>query len=449
MDRRLLLRLRWLFCLLFFYLAGCVNYGVIQNEPMDGPFVERGYNLLPAMEGKGSNEVSLVLTFSGGGTRAAALAYGVLQALHEITITTHSSTNPLVREVDAISSVSGGSFTAAYYGLNGEATFETFEDAFLRYDISAGLKYRLLNPVLWFSRKSRTEMAIEYYDKLLFHGARFSDFQQVDGPLIIINATDLGAGVRFSFLQEYFDLICADLSTFPVSRAVAASSAVPLVFNPVVLKNYASCDSLSAAYLAETRAQTADSPVMEDVTEGLASYSNKESRRYIHLVDGGISDNLGLLAIYEMIETSGGIKPFLDAYNAPIPPYFVVISVDASTSPHSEMDLTNRTPSIMNTVGSMTDIQLHRTNARTLELLQDSSKQWAASLSTPDFVVHPYIVEVGFNGIEDPDRRDWFNQIPTGFSLTAEQSDALIKVGKNLLLNNSEFKRFLRELNSD
>jgi len=206
---------------------------------------------------------------------------------HEISITTDSGTYPLVREVDAISSVSGGSFTAAYYGLNGEATFDTFEDEFLRYDIASGLKYRLLNPILCFSRKSRTEMAIEYYDKLLFHGDRFSDFQTVDGPLIIINATDLGAGVRFSFLQEYFDLICADLSTFPVSRAVAASSAVPLVFNPVVLKNYAGCDSLSAAYLAETRAQIADSPVMEDVTQGLASYSDKEGRRYIHLVDGG------------------------------------------------------------------------------------------------------------------------------------------------------------------
>jgi NTE family protein len=59
-----------------------------------------------------------------------------------------------------------------------------------------------------------------------------------DGPFIIINASELGHGIRFSFIQEYFSLFCSDLSNFPVSKAVAASSAVPIVFLPVVLEKY-------------------------------------------------------------------------------------------------------------------------------------------------------------------------------------------------------------------
>jgi NTE family protein len=53
------------------------------------------------------------LTFSGGGTRAAALAYGVLKELKETTIVSGGQRIRLLDEVDSISSVSGGSFTAA------------------------------------------------------------------------------------------------------------------------------------------------------------------------------------------------------------------------------------------------------------------------------------------------------------------------------------------------
>ena len=69
-----------------------------------------------------SDELLLVLTFSGGGTRAAAMSYGILEALAKVDIPQeHNNGKPLdsgrslLDEVDVISSVSGGSFTAAYY----------------------------------------------------------------------------------------------------------------------------------------------------------------------------------------------------------------------------------------------------------------------------------------------------------------------------------------------
>ncbi len=59
--------------------------------------------------------------------------------------------------------------------------------------------------------------------------------------LILITDSDLSSGGRFSFVQEYFDLLCSDLSSFPLARAVTASSAVPVLFEPVVAENYAGC----------------------------------------------------------------------------------------------------------------------------------------------------------------------------------------------------------------
>ena len=57
--------------------------------------------------------------------------------------------------------------------------------------------------------------------------------------MIVINGTDMVHGTRVSFNQDVFDMICTDLSTFPVARACAASSAVPIVLSTLTLRNYA------------------------------------------------------------------------------------------------------------------------------------------------------------------------------------------------------------------
>ncbi len=169
-----------------------------------------------------------MLAFSGGGTRAAALAYGVLEELRDTTVIIDGQPRRLLDEIDTISSVSGGSFTSAYYGLYGERTFEDFKEVFLTQDIEHELVLGLFNPLRWFGSEGRTEMAVDLYDEKIFHGATFADMQRAGGPLILINASDLAYGVRFSFVQEYFDLLCSDINTFPVARAVTASSAVPI-----------------------------------------------------------------------------------------------------------------------------------------------------------------------------------------------------------------------------
>jgi hypothetical protein len=53
---------------------------------------------------------------------------------------------PLQHEVDVISSVSGGSFTSAYYGLRGNRIFDEFEECFLRKNVGGPLLGRVFNP---------------------------------------------------------------------------------------------------------------------------------------------------------------------------------------------------------------------------------------------------------------------------------------------------------------
>ena len=433
-----------LICLALFQ-TGCASYGKISNFSSAESLSETNYSIKKTSQSQRSSDVTLVMSFSGGGTRAAALAYGVLQALRETTATFDGKPQRLIDEIDLISSVSGGSFTAAYFGLSGDQIFDDFENKFLRRDIGGELIHGLFNPGLWFSKRGRTEMAVQYYEDKVFNEATFADLYNRQGPFIVINASDIGRGVRFSFIQEYFDLICSDLSSFPVSRAVTASSAVPVVFNPVVLKNYDGCDTRAQEFLNQAKKHTVGGH-LEDVVDGLTSYADKQERQYIHLVDGGITDNLGLLAIYEMVEVAGGAKAFMNFIGGKPSPNFVVISVNASTKPTAIMELSNEIPSLEDTINAITDTQLHRTNTNTLGVFKNSIKKWSEELSTADKPVEPYFIEIDFKGITEAKRRLLFNQIPVSFSLQKEQVDDLIKVGRELLLTNPEFKRFIENM---
>src|SRR5262245_47650267 len=99
-----------------------VLYGCASHYPVNPPLAHHhpsyGFCLENvAHDPDNSRELLLVLLFSGGGTRAAALAYGTLEALRDTTVTTDGKEHSLLSEVDYISAVSGGAITAAYYGL--------------------------------------------------------------------------------------------------------------------------------------------------------------------------------------------------------------------------------------------------------------------------------------------------------------------------------------------
>ena len=428
-------------------LGGCTTYGVIKNAPLTESTSSQPYSLKERSNTGGNADIALFLAFSGGGTRAAALSYGVLEELRDTIVTIDGEPRRLLDEIDTISSVSGGSFTSAYFGLYGDRIFDDFRERFLLQDIEGKLIRGLMNPMRWFSSVGRTEMAVKIYEREVFQGATFEDMKREGAPLILINASDLGYGVRFTFVQEYFNMLCSDISSFPVSRAVTASSAVPLLFNPVVVENFYDCKAEGMpSWMSEAKIRLAGKPEMREVLRGLETYYLEDRRKYAHFVDGGITDNLGLRAMYEVVELAGGADRFLKKAGRTPPRYSAVISIDASTAPEPQMDMSNVNPSISETIDAMSNVQLHRYNDATMELMQDSLQRWAGAMSTPERPVTPYFAQVGFEDIRDPQALRFFNRIPTSFSLTEEQVDRLIEAGRELLRDNPEFKRLLADL---
>lgn len=220
---------------------GCAHYP--RNTELQAFKENTGYRFSNLNGSDDANNLFVLLTFSGGGTRAAAFSYGILEHLASTQILVGEEPQPLLDEVDVISSVSGGSFTAAYYGLFGNDLFRDFKEKFLYKNIQRALLLRLLYPVNWLRSASpyfdRIDMAAAYYDKQVFNRKTYADLiQEGRRPFIIINATDMGLGSRFEFTQDQFDGLYSDLSSFRVARAVAASSAFPGLLSPLRVINY-------------------------------------------------------------------------------------------------------------------------------------------------------------------------------------------------------------------
>ena len=434
------------FSLLLSLISGCSSYGLITNLEHDksSQNLNKNYSIKSAIQSKPQGDITLVLALSGGGTRAAALSYGVLQALEETQIKPSKKVT-LLDEVDVISSVSGGSFTAAYYGIYGKRTFKNYKQQILMTDIEAELISAVLNPFRWFSSTGRTQLAIDYYNLKLFGGKTFKDLNKPGHPLILINASDLTNGVRFSFVQEYFNLICSDIKDMPIGKAVAASSAVPILFNPVVLKNYQPCENQASKQLKLAQQAVYRKLELEQAINGLSEYVHTPYP-FLHLVDGGITDNLGLRAIYEAVELSGGPKAFLKKMNKQKTKHIVAISVDASTKSSHLIKQTNKVPTALQSINAMSDIQIHRYNSATTELFKQSLGRWSKQLSTTDTPVKNHFIQLNFEQLSE-EEQVLLNQIPTSLTLTEEQIELLIQTGKKLLKQNPVYIELLNDLN--
>jgi len=438
-------RTGWLWLIPLLLLQGCATLYKPQNQSITAIDNAKGYRLVDSHSGDYGDHL-IFLAFSGGGTRAAALSYGVLQELRDTQVDTRGHRDRLLDEVDSISSVSGGSFTAAYYGLFGDKTFSDYEKVFLRQSIEGALIRKLFNPVYWwrslFSGFDRTEMAIEYYNSHIFERKTFADFQLGHGPYIEINATDLGSANRFAFIQAYFDLICSDLSALSVARAVTASSAVPVAFPTVVLKNYSGdCDINQSNLVRFLDKQDAKSLDIRELKAQVNSYTNRTAHPYIHLVDGGVADNLGLRALTDRIDTTG--SGFLFNNPGQMPKDVLVISVNAQVTPEPGIDHSAAEPSVSDTINAFTDVQMSRYDNDTKLLLANKLKDLEKAMQEHGHNVRIYNAEVTFESIKTQTLKSYFNNLPTSLELSDHEVDMLIGAGRDLLRNEPRFKHFL------
>jgi len=461
------LRVTTLFVLLLALLAGCSHYH--RNDPLRVYQPDGGYRFGENAAGANTNSLFVCLAFSGGGTRAAALSYGVMEKLRDTRIVWKGVEKRLLDEVDCISSISGGSFTAAYYGLFGERLFTDFRPRFLDRDIQSELVWKVANPFNWFRlispTFSRIDLAAELYDETVFDGKRFADLPARErGPFVMINATNLANGGRFEFTQDEFDLLGSDLSTYPVARAVAASSAFPFLLSPISLLNFPAPENYTPP---------------QDLTNALNDYNtnrrryqwardrfalrDKEARPFVHLMDGGLADNIGLRGIESIYQRSSGLINRL-INNGDIEK-LVIIVVNARTEDQDNLSQDEVPPGLKTVAFKTATISLDNYSFETIEFMKDLRSeriraekniascqerlnQCPGRPQLPTFAspLDPYVVEVNFEALPDQNRRSYFLSLPTSFSLSREEIDRLIGVSGELLDGSAAFRELVQSL---
>ena len=456
-------------------LNGCatrpVNPPITQVEPSTG----YRYEARQERARDTSKEAMVVLAFSGGGTRAAAFSYGVLEFLRRTQIVnTKGQTVRLLDEVDIITGVSGGSFTALAYGLYGEKLFDVYETAFLKRDVQGEIVSRTLSPANWGKLSStawgRSELAAQFYDEILFNGATFGDLNRGDGPMILASATDLSTGSRFVFNQNIFDVICSDLNAVALSRAASASSAVPVVLSAVTLNNYGGTCNVKLPQWAVPFINSADPPRPAArairTLKAIQTYGDSVHRPFLHLVDGGVADNLGMRSVldtFEVLEalSESGIRTPFDNVRR-----IIVFVVNSLSEPATNWDMFEEPPGTVATMLKSAGTPIDRNSFENVEQLRDTAAKWrtmrmianskamaantdpvvAKALRVPKAEI--YAIDVSFAALTDKTEFEYLNEQPTSFVLPPEAVDRLRAAAGTIILASPEFQRLLTDLDA-
>jgi len=451
-------------------IAASTLCGACATRPVNPPISEvdpkSGYRFVTREQHFKDKQNLVVLAFSGGGTRAAAFSYGVLEAMRPMEIIGPKGGRiRMLDEVDVVTGVSGGSFTALAYGLYGEKLFDLYESSFLKRDVQGELVRRVLSPANW-GAWSRSEVAAQLYDDILFHGATFADLDRGTGPFIGATATDISTGGRIAFHQGIFDFLCSDVRTMRLSRAAAASSAVPFALAPVTLNNYGgTCHYTPPPALAVySDPATAPRPAARVLAHlrDLHALENP-ARPYIHLVDGGLSDNLGMRGILEALEdlealNSMGMPTPLDDVKR-----IIMFIVNSRSVPTTNWDESEHPPSEISLLIKATGVPIDHYSYDTVETVRDIVSRWqtmrelrnsaafAANkdpaverlLRTPN--IELYVIDVSFPALNDPAEREYLNNLPTSFVLPPEAIDRLRAAAAKIIRDSPDFKRLLKD----
>ena len=453
-------------------LAGCATRPV--NPPIAKVDHTSGYRLESRQAlSKASKDNLVILAFSGGGTRAAAFSYGVLEYLRRTEVVAANGTKVrLIDAIDIITGVSGGSFTALAYGLYGDKLFDEYEQRFLKRNVQGEIISRAFSPRYWGDLSSegwgRSELASQLYDEVLFNGATFGDLNRGEGPFIVASATDISTGARFAFQQGTFDAICSDLNAVRLSRAAAASSAVPVVLSPITIKNYGgTCNaSLPAWTKPFLDADNPPRPAARAIRSlrNTTGYGDGTRRPYLHLVDGGVSDNVGMrgvldaLEIIEALHAAGQASPLDSAKK------IIVFVVNSLSSPPTNWDESYSPPSTVDILLKSAGTPIDAFSYETIESLKDTAAHWdtmrlirnsaafaankdpavAAALRVPAAEI--YAIDVSFSQLKDKKELEYLNLQPTTFVLEPEAVDRLRAAGGKIISESPEFKRLLNDL---
>ncbi|MBP6733910.1 MAG: patatin-like phospholipase family protein, partial [Chromatiaceae bacterium] len=285
---------------------------------------------------------------------------------------------------------------------------------------------------------------------------------------LLASATDISTGSRFVFNQRIFDVVCSDLNAVPLSRAAAASSAVPVVLSPVTINNYGgTCTADTPAWVKPfLDSDNPPRPAARAIRSLKAEQSFRDSiqRPYLHLVDGGVSDNVGMRAVLDALEVlealhDAGQPSPLDGARR-----IIVIIVNSLSSPPTNWDQSENPPGTLDVLLKAAGTPIDAFSHEAIELLRDTAARWqtlrrirnspayaankdpavAAALRVPPAEI--YAIDVSFPRLKDKAELDYLNQQPTSFVLPAEAVDRLRAAAGTILMDSPDFQRLLKDV---
>lgn len=428
-------------------LPACASLSATPNAPL-GETAEPGYRLISLAASENADEAFIIIAFSGGGKRSAAFGYGALKGLAALQFGGDGARRSLLSDADVLSGVSGGTFVAATYGLQREAMFGRFEDEFLTHDFNAEIIQLYALPWRWDwmvnpNWGTNDEMA-RVYDETLFHGATYADLIAKGRPLIIVQATALATGAPFVFGQDNFDLLCSDLSSYPLSRAVAASNGFPVLFTPITLTNHRSkaCALAQPAWIAEGLKDPDELSLKRMQAELAQRYLDQGDMPYVHLVDGGVADNLALRGPFDTIERRRGAIPSTTRR-------VLVISVDGQAEQDKEVSRVPVVGDVLRILDAVTGGVIDRSNIETLRYARSAIERLAAEETVDrcargEKPLRAYFAHISLKDAPDAEE---LKRIPTGLTIKRQFIWQLVVAGEKALEAEKTIQRFITEFN--
>jgi predicted acylesterase/phospholipase RssA len=442
-------------------LLGCAS---VHNIPVNVPLGGSGVTdkLTIGFEDPAARDDLLIgLSFSGGGTRAAAFSFGVLQEMDRVRMP--HATDSMFDRIDFISGVSGGSVTAAYVGLKKRAALVDFRERFLLRNAEEGLQTTLSLGTIGraFSGGINDSTGFtKWLDANLFDGANFGQFRNVGSPRVWINASDIYNRVPFVFDATAFTAICSDISQYPLSNAVAASAAVPIAFAPAVVQAFpGTCNEPLPTWIARAAADRNAPPMLSSYAKAVVRY-REGAVPYIKLMDGGLVDNYGISGFTIARASSDTAYGPLTPQQAVRVRRGIFLVVDSKAGLSGDWINTVEGPSGVDVVKAAVDTTIDASVGasysafdRTMSEWQSALIRWRCGLSAAERARYGapagwnckdlrfFIGRLGFDQL-DPARAAVLETVPTRFQLPPQQVDDVIAAGRDVLRASPAFRAF-------
>jgi NTE family protein len=410
------------------------------------------------------------VAFSGGGMRASAFSYGVLNELDRYEVATEQGRRRMTDMIDLISGVSGGSVTAAYFGLKGRDGLPAFRTRFLERNAEQGFDtdVSLANVVRIVEDGGVNDRSKfpRWLDDNLFDGATYADLFARKRPLVWISASDIYSRVPFVFEPVTFNVLCGDLGKVRLSEAVAASAAVPAVFIPMNVENFgAACGGRIPQWLQRGMADSTAPATLRASASALARYrSDPERYRYVKLLDGGLTDNFGIHSLAIARTNRDRAYMPMTAEQGVRVKRFLFLVVDAGRDPAGSWPTTLASPSGLELAGVVTDAAIDSGVYKGYDYFtsimrdwQSDMRRWRCSLSGAEVLklrgtldgwnCADVVFTVGRVSFEDagPELKERLDKVPTRFRLDPQTLETVIGAGETALRNNAIFRAFTRK----